>query len=121
MLTSSTPSMAMTQFAFPDAVTAEVYASPLHGKGPNTSVTRIADDGVFTDGAGTEMLAVFGSAEAGYVAGIVVGVDQTVSNRVEGGGPRGWPPGPPDGRPPMPGGGLPPRGGPGPRSRGGPG
>jgi protocatechuate 3,4-dioxygenase beta subunit len=123
-LSSASPSMATTQFAFPEAVTAAVYASPLYGKGPNTSVQRIEDDGVFADGAATEMLALSGSVQAGYVGGIVVGVDQAVSNAVGGGfggPPGGWPPGgmPSGGMPPR-GWGAPPRGGP-PRGRGGPG
>ncbi len=129
-LKNDSPSMATTQFAFPDRVNAAVYASPLYGKGPNTSVLRLEDDGVFSDGAGAEMLTVFGSVEAGYAAGIVVGVDPTVSNPVEAGppggpfggppgGPQGGPPGGPGRRPPMPGGAMPLRGGPGPR--GGPG
>jgi protocatechuate 3,4-dioxygenase beta subunit len=125
-LTSSSPSMATTQFAFPEAVMAAVYASPLYSRGPNTSVRHVEDDGIFADGAAAEMLTLAGSVADGYVAGIVIGVDQTVSNPVgggpggPGGPPGGWPPGgmPPGGMPP-PGFG-PPRGGP-PRGRGGPG
>lgn len=99
-LSSTSPSVATTQFAFPDAATAAVYASPRYGKGPNTSVTRLEDDNVFADGAGAEMLTLAGSVAAGFAAGIVVGVDPTASHPVASEGP---PPGPPPGgaqRPP---------------------
>ena len=123
-LTSASPSQATTQFAFPADATAAVYASRLYGKGPNTSVLRLEDDNVFGDGAVSEMLTLTGSVDAGFAAGIVVGVDPSVSNPVFADGPPGHPPGgtPPPvepRRPPPMGFGAPPRGGPPPRGRGG--
>ena len=99
-LSSSSSSMATTQFAFPLSITAAVYTSPLYTKGQNTSVTSFASDNVFSDGTTTELLALSGNAGAGYVGGIVIGVDQTASN---GGGGGSTPPGGPP-----PGGGTPP-------------
>lgn len=111
-LTSASPSQATTQFAFPADATAAVYASRLYGKGPNTSVLRLEDDNVFGDGAVSEMLTLTGSVDAGFAAGIVVGVDPSVSNPVFADGPPGRPPGgiPPSGpqRPPPMGWGGPP-------------
>jgi protocatechuate 3,4-dioxygenase beta subunit len=114
-LTGASPSQATTQFAFPADATAAVYASRLYRKGPNTSVLRLEDDNVFGDGAVSEMLTLTGSVDAGFAAGIVVGVDPSAANPVmAGGAPGGMPPpgGPP--RPPRMGFGAPPRG------RGGP-
>ncbi|MBL8277307.1 MAG: intradiol ring-cleavage dioxygenase [Pelomonas sp.] len=99
-LSSSSSSMATTQFAFPLATTAAVYASALYTKGQNTSVTSFAADNVFSDGTATEMLALSGSVKSGYVGGIVIGVDQTVSNGGGGGGAPG--PTPPGNPPPLP-------------------
>ncbi|WP_343622656.1 intradiol ring-cleavage dioxygenase [Roseateles puraquae] len=97
-LSSTSASMATTQFAFPLATTATVYGSTLYSKGQNTSVTSFAADNVFSDGTSTEMLALSGSVKSGYVGGIVLGIDQTASN---GGG--GSDPGPtPPGTPPTP-------------------
>ncbi|MFM2405278.1 MAG: hypothetical protein RL223_3158 [Pseudomonadota bacterium] len=79
-LSSTSSSMATTQFAFPQAISSAVYASTLYTHGQNTSVTRFADDNVFSDGTGTEMLTLSGSVARGYVGGIVVGIDQTASN-----------------------------------------
>lgn len=119
-LTGASASQATTQFAFPADATAAVYASRLYGKGPNTSVLRLEDDNVFGDGAVSEMLTLTGSVDAGFAAGIVVGVDPSVSNPVMADGPPGGmpPPGGPP-RPPRMGFGAPPRGAP-PRGRGGP-
>lgn len=123
-LTRASPSQATTQFAFPADATAAVYASRLYGKGPNTSVLRLEDDNVFGDGAVSEMLTLTGSVEVGFAAGIVVGVDPSVSNPVFADGPPGRPPGgmPPPGeprRPPPMGLAAPPRGNSPPRGRGG--
>ena len=98
-LSTTSSSMATTQFAFPLAITANVYGSTLYTKGQNTSVTSFAADNVFSDGTSTEMLALSGSVKSGYVGGIVVGVDQTASNGSGGGSA----PGPmPPGNPPTP-------------------
>lgn len=119
-LTRVSPSQATTQFAFPADATAAVYASRLYPKGPNTSVLRLEDDNVFGDGAVSEMLTLSGSVASGFAAGIVVGVDPSVSNAVMAEHPPGWPPpgdmplrGGPQIPPPMGWGqprGLPPRG-----------
>ncbi len=97
LLSSRSPSAATTQFAFPEAATAAVYAQ--YDKGPNTSVRRLEDDNVFADGTATEMLALEGQVETGYAAGIVVGVDPGAVIPLGGDGP--------------PPGGMPPPGGPG--------
>jgi protocatechuate 3,4-dioxygenase beta subunit len=98
-LSSTSSSMATTQFAFPLTTTTAVYASSAYTHGQNTSVTSFASDNVFSDGTSTEMLTVSGSVKAGYVAGIVIGVDQTVSNGSgsSGGGGGTAPPSPPGG------------------------
>lgn len=122
-LSARSASVATTQFAFPPPVTDAVYASPLYGKGPNTSVRSFAEDMVFADGTGTEMLALSGSVAAGYLAGITLAVDPAAPPRAELLGEPGGPgrgPRPPDGAlPPLPPGlGLRPLPGvPGPRSR----
>lgn len=63
----------VTQFAFPENITQEVYkVSPYSSKGQN-SLTN-ASDNVFSDGTSYEMLTLSGSTSAGYVASIVVGL-----------------------------------------------
>jgi len=67
-------SVKVTQVAFPESVSAAVYATGVYAaKGQNT--TTNASDNVFSDGTSTEMATVTGSA-TGYVATlrIVAGV-----------------------------------------------
>ncbi len=82
-LSARSAAVATTQFAFPPVVTDAVYASPLYGQGPNTSVRSFAEDMVFADGTGTEMLALSGSVAAGYLAGITLAVDPAAPPRAE--------------------------------------
>ena len=63
-----------TQIAFPEDITAEVYASGVYtAKGQ--SPTRNASDMVFADGTSTEMASVAGSPAAGYTATLTIGVN----------------------------------------------
>ncbi|HSW08923.1 intradiol ring-cleavage dioxygenase [Aquabacterium sp.] len=95
-LGSSSTAMATTQFAFPPAVTTAVYNSALYTKGQNTSVTSFSADNIFSDGTGTELLTLSGSASAGYAGGLVLGIDQTATSSGGGSG-GGTPPTPPTG------------------------
>lgn len=66
---------ATSQIAFPEEVTAAVYAvEPYAAKGPNTSVQGFADDMVFSDGTQYQMASVTGGADARYMASLLVGV-----------------------------------------------
>ena len=62
-----------TQVAFPENITAEVYASGVYAS-KGQSPTRNASDNVFTDGTATEMASVTGSAAAGYDASLSIGI-----------------------------------------------
>ncbi|WP_374428159.1 dioxygenase family protein [Ideonella dechloratans] len=65
-----------TQFAFPQSVTTEVYASSLYvAHGQNTSVTSFSADNVFSDGTDTEMLTLSGDTSSGYAATLTLGLD----------------------------------------------
>ena len=65
-----------TQFAFPQSVTTEVYASSLYAAhGQNTSVTSFSADNVFSDGTDTEMLTLSGDTSSGYAATLTLGLD----------------------------------------------
>jgi protocatechuate 3,4-dioxygenase beta subunit len=66
--------VATTQFAFPIATTAAVYATSLYTKGQNTSVTSFSADNVFSDGTSTEMLALGGDTTNGYTATMTVSI-----------------------------------------------
>ena len=60
-----------TQVAFPESVTAEVYASSVYAsKGKNP--TSNASDNVFSDGTQTEMATVAGDPASGYSADLTV-------------------------------------------------
>lgn len=66
---------ATSQLAFPQATTAEVYASTLYAsRGQNTSVRSFAEDNVFSDGTEFQLTTVTGSVSAGYTSSITVGV-----------------------------------------------
>jgi protocatechuate 3,4-dioxygenase beta subunit len=62
-----------TQIAFPEGVTAEVYASGVcasHGQNP-TSNSR---DGIFAKGVNDELATISGSVAGGYTASLTIGV-----------------------------------------------
>jgi protocatechuate 3,4-dioxygenase beta subunit len=62
-----------TQFTFPDAITAGVYAQPtLYAKGQNSTTT--ATDMVFSSGTEHLLAAITGSNSAGYAASLPLGV-----------------------------------------------
>jgi protocatechuate 3,4-dioxygenase beta subunit len=66
-------SVKVTQIAFPEDVTAAVYATGVyatHGPNPTTN-TR---DGIFADSLASEMATVSGNATAGYTAAFTVGI-----------------------------------------------
>lgn len=62
-----------TQIAFPESVTAAVYASGVYaGKGQNS--TTNASDMVFSDGTQNELATLTGSTASGYTATLTIGV-----------------------------------------------
>lgn len=66
---------ATSQIAFPEDITAAVYAvAPYAAKGPNTSVRSFAEDNVFSDGTQYQMATIDGSTSDGYHATLLVGV-----------------------------------------------
>jgi protocatechuate 3,4-dioxygenase beta subunit len=66
-------SIKVTQIAFPENVTAAVYASGVYAsKGQNP--TTNASDNVFSDGVQNELATVVGSPTSGYTATFTVGV-----------------------------------------------
>ncbi len=72
---STASAKVISQLCFPQSVTQAVYASSLYAShGQNTSVSSIAADHVFSDGATYQMLATTGSVSAGYTASLVIGV-----------------------------------------------
>lgn len=62
-----------TQIAFPESITAEVYASGVYAS-KGQSPTKNASDNVFSDGTSTEMASVTGSAAAGYDGSLTIGI-----------------------------------------------
>lgn len=62
-----------TQVAFPESITAEVYASGVYAS-KGQSPTKNSSDNVFSDGTATEMASVTGSAAAGYDASLSIGI-----------------------------------------------
>lgn len=62
-----------TQIAFPESITAEVYASGVYAS-KGQSPTKNASDNVFSDGTTTEMASVSGSAAAGFDASLTIGI-----------------------------------------------
>jgi protocatechuate 3,4-dioxygenase beta subunit len=62
-----------TQVAFPESITAEVYASGVYAS-KGQSPTKNASDNVFADGTTTEMASVSGSAEGGFDASLTIGI-----------------------------------------------
>ena len=66
-------SVKVTQIAFPESVSAAVYANGVYAA-KGTNPTTNASDGVFADGALSEMASLAGSPTAGYTATFTVGV-----------------------------------------------
>ena len=62
-----------TQIAFPESITAEVYASGVYAS-KGQSPTKNASDNVFADGTTTEMASVSGSADMGFDASLTIGI-----------------------------------------------
>jgi hypothetical protein len=63
----------VTQIAFPESVSAAVYASGIyasHGQNPISN----ARDNVFSDGVADELANVAGSPDSGYLATLTIGV-----------------------------------------------
>jgi len=66
-------SVKVTQIAFPENVTAQVYRTGVYAaKGQNS--TTNASDMVFSDGTSTEMATLTGDTTSGYTATITLGV-----------------------------------------------
>jgi protocatechuate 3,4-dioxygenase beta subunit len=66
-------SVKTTQMAFPEDVTAAVYAQGVYAsRGQNS--TRNSTDNVFADGTSNELATMSGSASAGYTATLQIGV-----------------------------------------------
>lgn len=67
---------AVSQLAFPQDTTKEVYNSSLYAShGQNTSVTSFNQDNVFSDGTSRQMLSMSGNLDNGYVGTLTVGLD----------------------------------------------
>ena len=71
---STASSTAVSQMAFPAAITTAVYNASLYTKGQNTSVTSFSADGVFGDGVTYQLATVTGNVTDGYVAELQVGI-----------------------------------------------
>jgi len=66
-------SVKVTQMAFPESITAAVYATGVYAaKGQNPQSN--ASDNVFSDGTTTEMATLTGSTASGYIATLQVGI-----------------------------------------------
>ena len=63
---------ATTQLAFPQEVTKAVYSTALYTHGQNTSVSSFAQDNVFSDGTGTELVTITGNTDTGYEASLTI-------------------------------------------------
>lgn len=62
-----------TQMAFPEDVSAQVYAQGVYAsRGQNT--TRNSTDGVFSDGTANEMAAMSGTVASGLTAALQIGI-----------------------------------------------
>ena len=62
-----------TQIAFPESVTAAVYASGVYASKGQNSTTN-ASDNVFSDGTTSEMATLTGSTASGYTATLTIGI-----------------------------------------------
>lgn len=66
-------SVKTTQLAFPENVSAEVYASGVYASHGQNSTTN-ARDNVFSDGVNDELATVMGSPSSGYTASLTIGI-----------------------------------------------
>jgi protocatechuate 3,4-dioxygenase beta subunit len=66
-------SVKTTQMAFPDDITAAVYATGVYASRGNNP-TRTSSDGIFTDGTTNEMATLNGSTTSGYTATLQLAV-----------------------------------------------
>src|SRR5262249_9837320 len=72
-------SVKVTQMAFPESITAAVYATGVYAaKGQNPQSN--ASDNVFSDGTTTEMATLTGSTASGYIATRQVGIAACLVN-----------------------------------------
>ncbi len=71
---STASSTAVSQMAFPAAITTAVYNSSLYTKGQNTSVTSFSADNVFSDGVTYQLATVTGNVTDGYIAELEIGI-----------------------------------------------
>lgn len=64
-----------SQLCFPPDVSSAVYAGSGYGSSAaNNAAISLASDGIFSDGYSTQMVSITGSASAGYVARLQVGI-----------------------------------------------
>lgn len=64
-----------SQLCFPSDANSAVYATSGYGQSAaNNSAISLATDGIFSDGYSTQMVTLTGSASAGYVARLQVGI-----------------------------------------------
>ena len=66
-------SVKTTQIAFPESVSAAVYASGVYASHGQNSTTN-ARDNVFSDGVNDELATVSGSPASGYTATLTIGI-----------------------------------------------
>ncbi|GGO34075.1 intradiol ring-cleavage dioxygenase [Deinococcus humi] len=73
--TSAANRIQTSQLALPQAACAAVYATaPYAASGGNLSRITLSSDNVFSDGVGSQMPTMSGSARAGYTANLTVGL-----------------------------------------------
>lgn len=73
--TSWSNKLCTSQLCFPDEVSSVVYATAGYGNSAaNNAAISLARDGIFSDGYGTQLASLTGSASAGYVATLRVGI-----------------------------------------------
>jgi protocatechuate 3,4-dioxygenase beta subunit len=66
-------SVKVTQMAFPDAISAKVYTTPLYAAKGQNNVNN-GNDGVFADGVEHELAELHGSTSQGFTASLTLGV-----------------------------------------------
>ena len=93
-ITDSTTAIATSQLAFPQEVCATVYADFRYpGSASNlAAIGSLSNDNIFSDDSeGLQLAAITGSASAGYIATLAVGVDTTTTPGGSGSGMGGPP------------------------------
>ena len=66
-------SVKVTQVAFPEGVSRQVYATASYASRGQNSITN-ATDNVFSDGTSTEVATLTGDTTSGYTATLQIGV-----------------------------------------------